>query len=46
MEQELDDTIQKAYQVYEEKQQMKEINLKLAVSNDQLEFLLRQRLLS
>jgi response regulator RpfG family c-di-GMP phosphodiesterase len=45
-EQELENTLQKAYQAYEEKQTMKDMNLKLAVSNDQLEFLLRQRLLS
>jgi len=45
-EQELDDTIQKAYQKYLEKMEMKDMNEKLAVSNDQLEFLLRQKLLS
>lgn len=45
-EQELDDTIQKAYQKYLEKMEMKDMNEKLSVSNDQLEFLLRQKLLS
>ena len=45
-ERELDNTLQKAYQVFYEKQRMKEMNLQLAVSNDQLEFLLRQKLLS
>lgn len=45
-EDELDATIQKAYAKYEEDQKLKEMNDKLAVSNGQLEFLLRQKLLS
>ncbi|WP_374165956.1 response regulator [Arcticibacter sp. MXS-1] len=45
-EKELDSTIERAYQVYKEKLEIKEMNGKLALSNDQLEFLLRQKLLS
>jgi response regulator RpfG family c-di-GMP phosphodiesterase len=45
-EAELDATIQKAYQKYLEKLEMQDMNEKLAVSNDQLEFMLRQKLLS
>ena len=45
-EQELDETIKKAFEVFESNQKIKEMNSKLAVSNDQLEFLLRQKLLS
>lgn len=45
-EEELDATIQKAFAKYEEDQNVKEMNDKLAVSNGQLEFLLRQKLLS
>lgn len=45
-EDELDLTIQSAYAKYLERAQLKETNAKLEVSNDQLEFLLRQRLLS
>ncbi|MDB5025857.1 MAG: response regulator [Mucilaginibacter sp.] len=45
-EQELDLTITKAYEKYIEKAQLKEMNEKLEGSNDQLEFLLRQKLLS
>lgn len=45
-EQELDETIKKAYEVYKANKEIKEMNDKLAVSNDQLEFLLRQKLLS
>jgi len=45
-EDELDATIQSAYEKYLEKVEMKDMNEKLAVSNDQLEFLLRQKLLS
>ena len=45
-EEELDSTIQAAYAKYLERAELKEINEKLEVSNDQLEFLLRQRLLS
>ncbi|MGB4400618.1 MAG: response regulator [Daejeonella sp.] len=45
-ENELDETIRKAFEVYKANKQIKEMNSKLAVSNDQLEFLLRQKLLS
>ena len=45
-EKELDLTIQSAYKKYLEKAELKAINEKLEVSNDQLEFLLRQKLLS
>ena len=45
-EKELDLTIQRAYKKYLEKAELKAINEKLEVSNDQLEFLLRQKLLS
>lgn len=45
-EEELDSTIQKAFAKYQENQNVKEMNDKLAVSNGQLEFLLRQKLLS
>lgn len=45
-EEELDMTINRAYDAYLEKQKLKEMNEKLGTSNDQLEFLLRQKLLS
>jgi len=45
-EKELDFTIKKAYEKYLVKAQLEEMNVKLEGSNDQLEFLLRQRLLS
>ncbi|MBC7759718.1 MAG: response regulator [Phormidesmis sp. FL-bin-119] len=45
-EQELEETIKKAFEVYKTNKEIKEMNGKLAVSNDQLEFLLRQKLLS
>jgi response regulator RpfG family c-di-GMP phosphodiesterase len=45
-EEELDLTINRAYEKYLEKIELKEMNEKLAGSNDQLEFLLRQKLLS
>jgi len=45
-EEELTLTIERAYEKYVEKMALTEMNEKLAVSNDQLEFLLRQRLLS
>lgn len=45
-EEELDMTINRAYEVYLEKLRIKEMNEKLVVSNDQFEFLLRQKLLS
>ncbi len=45
-EEELDTTIQRAFDIYQKRQEEKETTDKLAVSNDQLEFLLRQKLLS
>lgn len=45
-EEEVDITIARGYEVLLKKQEIKEMNEKLAVSNDQLEFLLRQKLLS
>jgi response regulator RpfG family c-di-GMP phosphodiesterase len=45
-EEELDITITRAYAAYLEKLKLKEENEKLGTSNDQLEFLLRQKLLS
>lgn len=46
VEEELDLTIQKAYEIYREKKKITQLNDKLALSNSQLEFLLRQKLLS
>ncbi len=45
-EEELDMTIQRAYDVYQKRITEKELNDKLSISNEQLEFLLRQKLLS
>jgi len=45
-EEELDMTIQRAFDIYQKRQEEKETTDKLAISNDQLEFLLRQKLLS
>lgn len=45
-EQELEETINKAFEVYQANKEVREMNSKLTVSNDQLEFLLRQKLLS
>jgi response regulator RpfG family c-di-GMP phosphodiesterase len=45
-EEELDKTINNAYSKYLENQELKKTNEELNKSNDQLEFLLRQRLLS
>jgi response regulator RpfG family c-di-GMP phosphodiesterase len=45
-EEELDLTIKRAFEVYEADRNVREMNEKLAVSNGQLEFLLRQNLLS
>jgi response regulator RpfG family c-di-GMP phosphodiesterase len=45
-EEELDLTINRAYAKYLEKAELKDMNQKLEGSNDQLEFLLRQKLLS
>ncbi|WP_407425910.1 response regulator [Arcticibacter sp.] len=44
-EEELDLTITRAFEKYEEKAEITSMNAKLATSNDQLEFLLRQKLL-
>jgi response regulator RpfG family c-di-GMP phosphodiesterase len=45
-EEELDMTINRAYEAYLQKEKLKEENKLLGTSNDQLEFLLRQKLLS
>jgi response regulator RpfG family c-di-GMP phosphodiesterase len=45
-EEELDMTILRAYDVYQKRQEEKEFSEKLESSNNQLEFLLRQKLLS
>ena len=45
-EEELDETIKKAYEIYVERQNIKESFSKLEITNEQLEFLLRQKLLS
>lgn len=45
-EEELDAAIQRAYDVYRIRLDEKELTQKLGVTNEQLEFLLRQRLLS
>lgn len=45
-EEELDSAITKAFEVYQENLGVKEMNGKLTVNNEQLEFLLRQNLLS
>lgn len=45
-EEELDMTILRAYDVYKLRKDEKELTEKLGVTNEQLEFLLRQRLLS
>jgi response regulator RpfG family c-di-GMP phosphodiesterase len=45
-EEELDMTIHRAFDVYKQKMEEKEANYKLSLSNEQLEFLLRQKLLS
>ncbi|MDR3681638.1 MAG: response regulator [Flavipsychrobacter sp.] len=44
-EEELEMTIQRAYDVYNQRQEEKVMNEKLTVSNEQLEFLIRQKLL-
>jgi len=43
---ELTQTIERAYEVFLEKEKIKNLNKKLELSNEQLEFLLRQKLLS
>lgn len=45
-EEELDKTIERAYEIYQEREKIKQMNEKLEISNSQLEFLLRQKLLS
>lgn len=45
-EEELDMTINKAYDIYKQKMDEKDFTDKLTLSNEQLEFLLRQKLLS
>jgi response regulator RpfG family c-di-GMP phosphodiesterase len=45
-EEELEDTIKRGFEMYMQKKEEKELNEKLAVSNEQFEFLLRQKLLS
>jgi len=45
-EEELDLTINRAYDVYKQKMDERDMSEKLTVSNEQLEFLLRQKLLS
>ncbi|MEO6851050.1 MAG: response regulator [Mucilaginibacter sp.] len=46
IEKELDETIERAYEKYLEIAELREMNTKLEISNDQFEFLLRQKLLS
>lgn len=43
---EIETTIERAYKQYKDNQDIKEMNEKLGISNEQLEFLLRQKLLS
>lgn len=45
-EEELDETINRAYDIYSERKDLLDTYSKLEVSNEQLEFLLRQKLLS
>jgi response regulator RpfG family c-di-GMP phosphodiesterase len=45
-EEELDITINRAYDIYKSRMDEKEMTSKLSLSNEQLEFLLRQKLLS
>jgi response regulator RpfG family c-di-GMP phosphodiesterase len=46
VEEELDETIRKAFEIYKQNLEIKALNGQLLTSNEQLEFLLRQRLLS
>ncbi|HZG26092.1 MAG TPA: response regulator [Chitinophagaceae bacterium] len=46
IEEEINMTIKRAYEMYQDKKQIRELNDKLTVSNEQLEFLLRQKLIS
>ncbi|HXI00072.1 MAG TPA: response regulator [Sphingobacteriaceae bacterium] len=45
-EEEIESTVERAFETYKKNQEIKDMNEKLGVSNDQLEFLLRQQLLS
>lgn len=45
-DQELKETIENAYKIYQLKKEQKELNEKLLINNEQLEFMLRQKLLS
>lgn len=45
-EEELDETINRAYDIYSERKNLLDTYSKLELSNEQLEFLLRQKLLS
>lgn len=45
-ESELDETIQKAYEAFLKKKKIREENEQLTITNEQLEFLVRQKLLS
>lgn len=45
-ENELDETITRAYDVYRQRKDEQELTEKLSISNEQFEFLLRQKLLS
>ena len=43
---ELESTLKRAHEAYEEKMNIRDMNSKLVVSNDQFEFLLRQKLIT
>lgn len=45
-EEELDETIRRAYEIFSERKKIKESFSQLEITNEQLEFLLRQKLLS
>ena len=45
-EEELTQTIERAYEIYVKKEKINALNQKLTLSNEQLEFLLRQKMLS
>ena len=45
-EEELDMTIKRAYEIYKQRIEIRDLNSNLLISNEQLEFLLRQKLLS
>ncbi len=45
-EEELDMTIKRAYEIFKQRIEIRELNSNLIISNEQLEFLLRQKLLS